>query len=242
MVFPILFISILLTGIGFLVTENNASYLLSGYNTMSEEEKKQFDIKSYIPFFRKFHIFLGTSLTSIGLVLFYFVDTDTSGLFMGIYPILAYTYFIWISNKKYSHSTSTKQRILLYTVIVALIALVIVILYGFKETMKENELKITTTKIEITGSYGVTIQKEAIFKVTLVKEIPAIAHKTNGFALETIYKGYFRTQTGEKVKLLLNSNQKPILLIETKDHEKIYYSAKTKSNQFLYQMLKKVAP
>lgn len=43
MLFPILFISILLTGIGFLVTEENASYLLSGYNTMSEEEKKEFE-------------------------------------------------------------------------------------------------------------------------------------------------------------------------------------------------------
>ncbi|WMW78678.1 DUF3784 domain-containing protein [Flavobacterium sp. 20NA77.7] len=242
MLFPILFISILLTGIGFLVTEENASYLLSGYNTMSEEERKQFDIRGYIPFFKKFHIFLGTSLCSIGLVIYYFIDADISGLFMGIYPILAYTYFIWISNKKYSHSTSTKQRILLYAVMTGLLALIIGILYGFQETLKENELHTSATKIELTGSYGATLQKQDILAVYLVNELPPMAHKTNGFALETVKKGYFRTQIGEKVKLLLNSNQKPILLIETKDHEKIYYSAKTKSNRILYQTLKKALP
>ena len=242
MLFPILFISILLTGIGFLVTEENASYLLSGYNTMSEEEKNEFDIKGYIPYFKKFHIFLGTSLCSIGLFIFYFIDADTSGLFMGIYPILAYTYFIWTSNKKYSHSTSTKQRILLYAVITGLLALIIGIIYGFQETLKENELHISATKIELTGSYGATLQKQDILGVYLVNELPPMAHKTNGFALETVKKGYFTTQIGEKVKLLLNSNQKPILLIETKDHEKIYYSAKTESNRILYQTLKKALP
>ena len=123
-----------------------------------------------------------------------------------------------------------------------LLALIIGILYGFQETLKENELHTSATKIELTGSYGATLQKQDILAVYLVNELPPMAHKTNGFALETVKKGYFRTQIGEKVKLLLNSNQKPILLIETKDHEKIYYSAKTKSNRILYQTLKKALP
>lgn len=242
MLFPILFISILLTGVGFLVTENNAKYLLSGYNTMSEEDKKKFDIKGYIPYFKKFHIFLGISLCCISLIIYYFIDVDYSGLFLGCYPIICYTYFIWRSNKLYSQSQTTKQKIIIYSVIIGLFLLLGLIFYGFNESLKDNELNLTATKIEITGAYGMELSKKDIKSITLVNQLPPIAHKTNGFALENIKKGYFRTQTGEKVKLLLNSNQKPILLIETKDHEKIYYSAKTESNRILYQTLKKALP
>lgn len=237
MLFPILFISILLTGVGFLVTESNAKYLLSGYNTMSEEERQQFDIKGYIPFFKKFHIFLGTSLGCIGLVIFYFIDVDDSGLFLGCYPILCYTYFIWKSNQLYAHSQTTKQKIFIYMVIVGLFILLALIYYGFKVSLKDNELHVTTTKIEITGTYGIELSKKDIKSITLVNDLPPMAHKTNGFALETVKKGYFRTQTGEKVKLLINSSQKPILLIITTKQEKIYYTSKTKSTHLVYKAL-----
>ena len=66
---PILILSSIFIAIAFIVNENNAKYLLSGYNTMSEEERMKFDIKSYIPFFRNFHIFLGISLLIISLIL-----------------------------------------------------------------------------------------------------------------------------------------------------------------------------
>jgi hypothetical protein len=38
--------------IAFFVTENNDKSLLSGYNTMSEQERQKFDIKSYIAYFK----------------------------------------------------------------------------------------------------------------------------------------------------------------------------------------------
>jgi len=36
------------------LTKENAKYLLSGYNTMSEEERKKFDIEQYLILFKKF--------------------------------------------------------------------------------------------------------------------------------------------------------------------------------------------
>ena len=95
MIIGIIILSLLFIGIGFIVTENNAKYLLSGYNSMSENERKNIDIKSYIPYFRNFHVFLGISLFIIGAFLYYYVDSDWSGIFMGTYPFLAYIYFIF---------------------------------------------------------------------------------------------------------------------------------------------------
>ena len=48
-------------GIAFLVNEKNAKYLLSGYNTMSQQQKDKFDLKSYLIYFRKFWINIGVS-------------------------------------------------------------------------------------------------------------------------------------------------------------------------------------
>ena len=81
MIVPILILSAIFIAIAFFVNENNAKYLLSGYNTMSEVERQNFDIKSYIPYFRNFHIFLGVTLVIISLILLYFVNSDWSGIF-----------------------------------------------------------------------------------------------------------------------------------------------------------------
>ncbi|HBK84391.1 MAG TPA: hypothetical protein DDZ41_12505, partial [Flavobacterium sp.] len=51
MIITITLLSLVFIGIAFLVTENNAKYLLSGFNTMSEDERQKFDIKSYIAYF-----------------------------------------------------------------------------------------------------------------------------------------------------------------------------------------------
>ena len=99
--------SLLFIAIAFIVTENNAKYLLSGYNTMEEEDRKKFDLKAYIPFFRKFHIFLGISLLLFGVLLSRLINEEVGGIFLGVYPIAAYIYFI-TNSTKYSQGLSTK--------------------------------------------------------------------------------------------------------------------------------------
>ena len=44
---PVIFVSILYYAIGYFINKENAKYLLSGYNTMSDEERKKFDPVGY---------------------------------------------------------------------------------------------------------------------------------------------------------------------------------------------------
>ena len=69
MIYVILGLSLLFIGLGFLVTKENAKYLLAGYNTMSAEERKKVNLEKYIPFFRKFHIYLGISFGVFGALI-----------------------------------------------------------------------------------------------------------------------------------------------------------------------------
>ena len=99
MMIVILLLSILIFIIGFILNQSNAKYLLSGYNTMSVEEQSNFNLKSYLNFFKKFHIFLGISFLIGGCVLKYLVSENATGIFLGIYPIVAYLFLIIRSNK-----------------------------------------------------------------------------------------------------------------------------------------------
>ncbi|WP_298153607.1 DUF3784 domain-containing protein [Flavobacterium sp.] len=237
MILPILILSAIFIAIAFTVNENNAKYLLSGYNTMSEVERENFDIKSYMVYFRKFHIFLGVTLLLIAVGLLYFVNSDWSGLFLGTYPLFAYVFFIWKSNQ-FTKNKSKKQRITTYIAMGVMSLLLLIILYEFKSCLTDNGIIVHNDQIEITGEYGTAINISDLKSIELADQLPEISSKTNGLALETIQKGYFRTAGGENVKLLINSEKTPILLFTTNDNQKIYYSSKDKSNEEIYKAIK----
>lgn len=57
MEFVFIIICVLFIALAFILTENNAKYLLAGYNTMSPEERKKVDIKGLIAYFKSFLFF-----------------------------------------------------------------------------------------------------------------------------------------------------------------------------------------
>src|SRR5690625_7612254 len=94
MVIIIILLAVVFIGIGYLVTEKNAKYILAGYNTMSEEERKKINLKVYLSFFRRFHVFLGITSLILSLVIYFLVSEVAAAIFLAIYPIPAYLYFI----------------------------------------------------------------------------------------------------------------------------------------------------
>lgn len=238
MIYVLIGMGLLFVAIGFIVTKNNAKYLLSGYNTMSEEDRKKVDIKAYVPYFRNFHIFLGISLVIFGTALTYLINENAGGIFLAVYPILAYIYFI-SAGSKYSKGLSTKWNKIGIVILAGTLLFVVGLLgYGFKE----NKITFDSESISFNGSYGETLTKAEIQSIELVRELPEITLKTNGFALGTINKGYFKTKNGEVVKLILNSDNKPVILFTKTDGKKIYYSAKDKPNEEVLDEMRKILP
>lgn len=230
--------SLLFIAIGFIVTESNAKYLLAGYNTLPEEEKKKVDIKTYLAYFKRFHIFLGISFLVGGSLLMYFFDENIGVIFIGVYPILAYIYFI-ITSSQYSKGLSAKHnRIGVFVLVGSLLFVVGIIGYGFIE----NKLSFDSNAIEFHGSYGEVLSADDIESIELVNLLPKITSKTDGYAMGAINKGYFKTDDGEKIKLILNSDNKPYLLFTKVDGKKIYFSAKEGSNEVVFEEMKKELP
>lgn len=231
MLYLIVGISLMFILIAFIVRESNAKYILSGYNTMSNEEKENFDLKSYIGYYRRFHIFLGVSFFIIGFSLLQLVGENSLGIFMGSYPIIAYIFFL-ISSSRYSNKKGKKKT----TIAVGILALTLVfILALFNYGHRETKIIITDEQIEFSGHYGEIINLKDIDTMYLAHSKPELKYRINGFASGDTKKGYFRTSESEKVKLILNSSNKPYIYIKTKEGREVYYSSGEKDNAEIFE-------
>ncbi len=168
MIILIIGLSILFASIGYVVTEKNAKNLLSGYNTMSEAESKTFDLKSYIPAFRKFHLFLTMSLLVIGIVITLWVGENVAGIFIVVYPLLAYIGFSR-NGKKYFKGQKVLENRSGITFFMILFLLVIILL---SLNVRENKLTVTSGSITIDGIYGEKICFIDIDTVILTESLP----------------------------------------------------------------------
>ncbi|GAA4815804.1 DUF3784 domain-containing protein [Litoribaculum gwangyangense] len=128
MILAILITGCLFIAMAYILTESNAKYLLSGYNTMNEEEQKNFDLKRFLPFFKSFHIVLGITTIMVGLILKFLISDFASGLLLAIYPVLAYIYFLQKSNTFYKGKSPITSRIGIVVLCVILVFITIKLL------------------------------------------------------------------------------------------------------------------
>lgn len=238
MILVLLGLSLVFVAVGYIVTEKNAKNLLSGYNTMTEQERQAFDLLSYIPAFRKFHLFLGISLFFAGSAISILLGDSAAGIFMTVYPLLAYTWFIWTGKKFYTMQSPKSYRIGLAILLIVLVFIIALFAVG----LRENKISVTNEEIIIEGMYGEKISISEIETICLTDSLPSISLRTNGFSLGSIQKGYFKTVNGEKVKLLLSAGSKPFLRIVKKTGEKLYFSSGKIPNQTIYIEIKEKMP
>jgi len=99
-----IFLSILFTdavfiGVAYGVNEKNAKLLLAGYNTMSEQERKNFDLKSYLIYFKKFFINISIYPTILFFGLYFITEIETALMLYSLSIILPFPFLIYKGNK-----------------------------------------------------------------------------------------------------------------------------------------------
>lgn len=222
MLYPLIGIGLLFIGIGYLVNEKNAKYLLSGYNTMPSEQQKKIQIEPYISFFRKFHLFLGLSYIGVGIIL-NFVSANALGLFLGVYPIFGYLYFIWKSKPFFNGIRGGKYqiKISLTVLVLSLVFVGFVFYLGYRK----DEIYLKNNQLVIEGFYGEEIVFDQIKSIELIPSLPKIKERTNGFSAGSVHKGHFKTKDGKRIKLIINGTTEEYILITTNSGSQIYYAS-----------------
>jgi ABC-type multidrug transport system fused ATPase/permease subunit len=82
------------------VNKNNAELLIAGYNSMSKEMKDNFDIEKYLTFFKGFFINLSLYSSVIFITVLYLFNIKITIIACTLFLVLAFVYFIIISNGK----------------------------------------------------------------------------------------------------------------------------------------------
>jgi len=209
---------------GFLV--KSSPNLIAGYNTMSEEKKKNVDIEWLSTYMRNGMILIGSSII-VGYYLFKWLGfaNFASSLIMVI-TMVGVTFMVINAQSFDRNSNKTKTNKLIYAVLGLVVIFVVGLLtYG---SMSSKAI-IGEDKIKFTGIYGFELKASEIEKVALSEQIPSIKLRTNGFSFGTVNKGRFHLEDFGKTQLLMHSDQSPFLIISRKNSDNIIVNFKDKA-------------
>ena len=232
MIVGLVIVSLVFFVLSTVLTERNASQLLSGYNTLSDEERSGFNIQGYVTHFRMFYRYFSIFYFVLCLLVYYLIDVDVAGFIIVLGPLIG-VFIQQYTSKKFAQQNTASSIKLVSTILIGLMILVLGLIWlGYKE----NCMVFEKDGVLITGASGEFINYADIASVHLVKALPEISFKSGGFALGSVAKGTFKTQSDSTIKLLINSKQGPFIQLRKTNQASVYFHsnlAATLSNYVL---------
>jgi hypothetical protein len=119
----------------------------------------------------------------------------------------------------YNENGQPKRRMRILSIsVIAICAIVI----GFVAwlniaTMSDPTVRFDNNELSIEGFYGLEVNREDVMGVSLYETSPVLTAKTNGVAINGVYKGNFTAKGLGRVLVFANSGISPWICVERKD-------------------------
>lgn len=209
---------------GFLVKSNPS--LIAGYNTMSDDKKKNVDIVGLSTYMRNSLIIIGLSIVA-GYYLFKWIGFAVIAESMILIVTLIGVLIMVINAQRFDKNKDKTKRTKLTYIILGLVAVFVIGLftYGYLP----SKFDISNNTIKFSGMYGFEINVSDIDNVELSDLIPNIKTRTNGFSSGSVKKGFFNLDKFGKTRLLISSNKSPYLIMTKNNSGKIIVNFKDKT-------------
>lgn len=204
--------------IGFALKYKKAYWLISGYNTMSKEKRKNVDIKGLGEFSANI-CFAIAAIITVSAILMAFKFMLAAGIvFALLLPVIVYSL---IKAQKYDGNTrnadgkmKTGTKVLIGSIIAFLALLTVgsgVLLY---HSAKPAEYTLENGVFKISGMYGQKISMNEISALDLKDTIPDIWGRTNGSTIGDMRKGHYKLKDMGSAKLFINVSKPPFIYIK----------------------------
>lgn len=236
----VMFSALLMAVIGIAIKYRKAYWLISGYNTMSKEKKKNVDIKNLGEFSGNMCLII-SGIILVAAVFMLFNQTMAGIMFFLLLPVSIYTI---IKSQSYDGNTrkpdgtmKTGTKVLLSAVIGFLVLTAVGVGVLLYLSAKPAEYSVKEDHLGISGLYGEDIEFKNINALTLEEQIPKILSKSNGSSLGSKKKGYFRLEDVGKAKLFLESDRPPFIFIDTGSGLRIVNTGEKAQTEKLYTEL-----
>lgn len=238
-IFPV----ILLLVSGIAIKYHKAYWLISGYNTMSEENKKNVDIKNLGEFIAN-TLFVMSGIILIATLLILLNQTLAAVImFCLIVPVSIYTV---IKSQTYDGNTRTPNgttKTGTKVLIGAVVGFMVLTMAGVGTLLyfsnKPAEYFIQDDTLRISGQYGEEIKLSDIVCITIEEQIPEIQFKSNGSDLGNKKKGYFKLKDIGQAKLFVDTQKPPFIFINVKSGLRILNTDESAETDKLYEKLLK---
>ena len=199
--------------------------LISGYNTMTKEEKENVDIESLSSLMKNSFIAIGVIII-VGTYFFNWIGFPIIASLLILTSILGGVIIMIYKSRKFYSDKLNKKSKSAYVIL----GIVIVFIFGtFYHSSRPVEVIISKESVIISGSYGLELPVKDIQEVRLVEKIPAITLRKNGFSLGPIKKGHFNLEEYGNCRLFLHSDSNLYLIIIGKNGEKTIINHENKT-------------
>lgn len=234
----LLIVAFLFFSIGICISKFKWYWLISGYNTMSKEEKANVEIEALGNHMSKIFFFI-SSLNIVGFLLNYLFNISLA-IFI-VLTVITLLYSIYHFQRFDHNPKSSKETniVLAIVIFIMLITSIPIIAIGYSST----KVTFTETSIKITSGVNALIPKDKIKSVSLVDEMPKILIRTGGIGIGRIQKGNYSLEKDIKAKLFLTSKEGPfieIIVDSSPSHYYINYKESEKTKETYEDFMKKL--
>ena len=193
-------------------------FLISGYNTMSKEEKGNVDIEGLAKYISRMSYIISV-LCFMAAMLHKVLNISIWIFFIAMVAVIFY--FLWFiqrfdHNKRYGNET--KVIIIFILAIMLMVNIPIVII-----SYKAPEIIIKNNYINVSGGTNITIPKEKVKSIDLVEKMPEILLRTNGVSIGRIRKGSYKLEGDLKAQLFITGKDNLYIEIITDEDISHYY-------------------
>lgn len=218
-------ISVLFITLGILIKYRKCYWLISGYNTASEDAKNSVDIKGVSSVVGNMLFLIAICLISASLSALYGYKQMVVIILTVFMPIIIVDGFIRL-NEFSKHSNGSKKNMTLRVLLTSIIILMFIFMYIFsnidpKIIINDNILCINDWKINM----------NEIVKIELSYNTPQIITKVSGLDFMDSKSGIFKVRGIDKGSLNVHLNSNPVIYIFTNGTYYIFnYKDSNKTN------------
>ncbi|MBC7086920.1 MAG: DUF3784 domain-containing protein [Tissierellales bacterium] len=207
--------------LGFAVHKLKWYFLISGYNMMPKDKKKNVDTEGLGKLMGIYMYFIGSLFILMSIISYFNIKiiSQLNAIFISVF-ILS-TILLLIKAQKYDHNKrenifKSKDKNVLISLIITIPIIIFVGVMIFR-SLQPVEMEINEIGIEIKGMYGDLYHWEEIQALELREDLPTIEMRSNGSSIAGKHKGYFKTKEYGKVKLYLDSKNPPFIYMKVND-------------------------
>lgn len=231
-IFIFLFLTLLFIIIGVLIKHFKCYWLIAGYNTASDEEKKKVDVVGLSRLMGNFCFFLGGLFFILGILGYYGSDIGT----IAIYPLIfASIIYLIIKAQKYDTNIKSSKVSKITAIIIGSFFIVTssMILWSARET----RVIVTQQAIEIKDIYGENLEMDHISEIVLKDSMPRVYAKANGFDFGKTLKGNFDLEELGTSKIYIYYGRPPYIYIKYDDNYIILNQKNEERTKKLYDIM-----